>query len=286
MATVTHQQDTKSSISFDTRLSLPVEGMTCASCVGRVEAALKAIHGVEGANVNLATEKAEITLTAPVAREVLAKAVREAGYDVPKASIDLAITGMTCEHCVKAVTDEVSEIPGVTVIGPPDTVARAAELLEAALARGVATFCEKPVAGTIGEAVRMLVDGGAKVVVGTCPDIGVVQAIRQPLRSVIRRYGLQLAARQRAHVLAAGGHPVDDDVADLPRHLVEDLVGAGLRRGGRRRRRRRADHRRPARQPGRRHVVLRRRRHCSAVFGAGDDRRAGQHLPHHRQRDP
>ncbi len=39
-----------------TKLTLPVEGMTCASCVARVEKTLKKIDGVEIANVNLATE--------------------------------------------------------------------------------------------------------------------------------------------------------------------------------------------------------------------------------------
>ena len=34
-------------------LELPIEGMTCASCVGRVERALKAVPGVQGASVNL-----------------------------------------------------------------------------------------------------------------------------------------------------------------------------------------------------------------------------------------
>lgn len=66
----------------------------------------------------------------------------------------------------------------------------------------------EPSARRLGAAVAQLRGAGAEVVVGTCPDIGVVQSIPQPLRSVIRQYGLQLAARQRAHVLAAGGHPV------------------------------------------------------------------------------
>lgn len=66
----------------------------------------------------------------------------------------------------------------------------------------------EPSARRLGAAVAQLRGAGAEVVVGTCPDIGVVQAIPQPLRSVIRQYGLQLAARQKAHVLAAGGHPV------------------------------------------------------------------------------
>lgn len=37
--------------------TLEIEGMTCASCVGRVEKALKSVEGVESAHVNLATEK-------------------------------------------------------------------------------------------------------------------------------------------------------------------------------------------------------------------------------------
>ena len=42
------------------RLSLPIEGMTCASCVGRVERALTAVPGVMSASVNLATERADL----------------------------------------------------------------------------------------------------------------------------------------------------------------------------------------------------------------------------------
>src|SRR5689334_1772108 len=41
-------------------LSFRVDGMTCASCVGRVEKALKAVPGVESASINLATEKATV----------------------------------------------------------------------------------------------------------------------------------------------------------------------------------------------------------------------------------
>ncbi len=41
-------------------VTLAIEGMTCASCVGRVERALKRVPGVAGAEVNLATERAEV----------------------------------------------------------------------------------------------------------------------------------------------------------------------------------------------------------------------------------
>ena len=51
------------------------------------------------------------------------------------------------------------------------------------------------------------------VVVGTCPDLGIVTAIPQPLRTVVRQWGLRLRKAQTAAVLAAGGHPVA--LADL-----------------------------------------------------------------------
>ena len=44
-------------------IALQIEGMSCASCVGRVEKALAKVAGVASATVNLATEKAEVTFT-------------------------------------------------------------------------------------------------------------------------------------------------------------------------------------------------------------------------------
>ncbi|MBO6638083.1 MAG: copper-translocating P-type ATPase [Roseitalea sp.] len=96
------------------KVSLPIEGMTCASCVGRVEAALKAVPGVEQASVNLATERADVTLAAPVARDILADAVRDVGYDVPATSVELSISGMTCASCVGQVEKALKGVPGVT----------------------------------------------------------------------------------------------------------------------------------------------------------------------------
>lgn len=65
-----------------------------------------------------------------------------------------------------------------------------------------------PSARRLGDAVHQLVEVGAKVVVGTCPDLGVVAAIPQPLRTVMRQYGLRLAAAQRMQVRSNGGRPV------------------------------------------------------------------------------
>ncbi|WP_267902713.1 heavy metal translocating P-type ATPase [Leifsonia sp. AG29] len=61
------------------RVELAVEGMTCASCVARVERKLQRVPGV-GASVNLATERASVTAPSGVATEDLIRAVEQAGY--------------------------------------------------------------------------------------------------------------------------------------------------------------------------------------------------------------
>ncbi len=94
-------------------LTLPVEGMTCASCVGRVERALRQVPGVTDATVNLATERAQVTATAAVTRTSLVAAVEAAGYDVPAEPIDLTIGGMTCASCVSRVERALKSVPGV-----------------------------------------------------------------------------------------------------------------------------------------------------------------------------
>jgi len=94
-------------------LSLPVEGMTCASCVGRVERALRDVPGVTEASVNLATEQATVTGSAP--RATLVAAIEDAGYDVPApAALDLSVEGMTCASCVGRVERALLAVPGVT----------------------------------------------------------------------------------------------------------------------------------------------------------------------------
>ncbi len=94
-------------------VSLPIEGMTCASCVGSVEKALRSVPGVQDASVNLATEKAEIAFAAPVDRSVLVAAVEGVGYGVASSTIDLSIEGMSCASCVGNVERALRAVPGV-----------------------------------------------------------------------------------------------------------------------------------------------------------------------------
>ncbi len=78
---------------MSTRSILRIGGMHCASCVGRVEAALRAVPGVENAEVNLATEKAIVSFAeSDVSEEALASAVSAAGFEVLRAATSSAST--------------------------------------------------------------------------------------------------------------------------------------------------------------------------------------------------
>lgn len=95
-------------------ISLPIEGMTCASCVGRVEAALSRVEGVGSVSVNLATERADIRASGPVDRAALIQAVERVGYDVPAGTTELSVEGMTCASCVGRVERALLAVPGVS----------------------------------------------------------------------------------------------------------------------------------------------------------------------------
>jgi P-type Cu+ transporter len=77
-----------------TRIDLPVRGMTCASCVARIERGLANIPGVQEASVNLATEHTTLTYDPErVGVEEIAKTIQELGYEVPVERSTLAIGG-------------------------------------------------------------------------------------------------------------------------------------------------------------------------------------------------
>ena len=123
----------------DQEITLLIDGMTCASCVSRVEKALAKVDGVSEASVNLATEKATVHFDpAAVSLEQLERAVEHAGYkaepvvvSAPAAAspvppvhavetetpgeLTLPIEGMTCASCVGRVEKALAGVPGVTL---------------------------------------------------------------------------------------------------------------------------------------------------------------------------
>src|SRR3989304_3075365 len=71
------------------KLTLPVEGMTCASCVSRVEKALSKIDGITDVTVNLASEKATFSLNKNKTQiDEIRKSVEEAGYKINLSTLE------------------------------------------------------------------------------------------------------------------------------------------------------------------------------------------------------
>ena len=93
---------------------LPIEGMTCAACSGRVERALNKVPGVVEARVNLATEKATVAYDpARTSAAALVETVRGRGYDVRTSEATLGVRGMTCAACVRRVERALGKVEGV-----------------------------------------------------------------------------------------------------------------------------------------------------------------------------
>ncbi|MBY0611219.1 MAG: heavy metal translocating P-type ATPase [Beijerinckiaceae bacterium] len=88
--------------------------MSCVSCVGRVEKAVAAVEGVERVSVNLATERAHVGIRDTARPADILAAIRKAGYEPAEASVDLAVTGMTCASCVGRVEKALKAVPGVS----------------------------------------------------------------------------------------------------------------------------------------------------------------------------
>ncbi len=94
-----------------TNVTLSIEGMSCASCVSRVERAVLAAPGVTAASVNLATETVQISGTADTG--ALVKVLADAGYPARTLQATLNIADMTCASCVGRVERALRAVPGV-----------------------------------------------------------------------------------------------------------------------------------------------------------------------------
>lgn len=102
-------------MSESTTFDLPIAGMTCASCAGRVERALRKVSGASAVSVNLATEQARVQAPGD-SLPALMQAVERAGYSVPRQTVELSIDGMTCASCVGRVERALSKVPGVSSV--------------------------------------------------------------------------------------------------------------------------------------------------------------------------
>ena len=99
------------------RVELGVSGMTCAACVVHVTGALEGVTGVHEADVNLATEKAGVTLSpdSGVSLSELSAALEDAGYGLRLEKLTLRIGGMTSPSCVGQIEGALSGVEGIEV---------------------------------------------------------------------------------------------------------------------------------------------------------------------------
>ena len=124
------------------RITLPIAGMSCSSCVGRASRALEAVPGVASVRVNLASETAEVT--GSVGLPTLDAALRAAGYGLREQVMELHVTGMSCASCAVRVERALAAVPGVLAV-------------EVNLASERATV--QMLAGTTQEALVVALDG-------------------------------------------------------------------------------------------------------------------------------
>ena len=100
------------------QFSFRVEGMTCANCSGRVERVIKRLPGVAEANVNLATEKANVVVDddGPAVGDLFDQ-VEKAGYHPIGDRLEIGVGGMTCANCSSRVERKLRALPGIIEAG-------------------------------------------------------------------------------------------------------------------------------------------------------------------------
>ncbi|MBN1160809.1 MAG: copper-translocating P-type ATPase, partial [Dehalococcoidales bacterium] len=94
----------------------PVQGMTCASCVARVEEALKSVPGVVSASVNLASEKATVEYLEGTDVSEMQRAVRDAGYELGKEAESTEDVTAATDREIKRVRNNLILAAGLGVI--------------------------------------------------------------------------------------------------------------------------------------------------------------------------
>lgn len=165
------------------RWDVPVEGMSCVNCAGRVERALAALPGVTAARVDLAAHTA--TVEGDVALADVVAAVDGAGYAVTARTIDLPVAGMDCASCVGRVDEAVGALPGVLAA-------------TARLAEGLVSVRHVPGLVTVPALVAAVRSAGYDVPVvpaeGTDPEAIAADIHRRELRAYGRRLALALPA--------------------------------------------------------------------------------------------
>ncbi|UZD90857.1 heavy metal translocating P-type ATPase [Cognatishimia activa] len=121
-----------------TQVTMSIEGMSCASCVGRVEKTLAALEGFSDVSVNLASEEARVTVERPELLIAATQALKDLGYPARTSQVTLNIASMSCASCVGRVDKALAEVSGVLSV----TVNLAAETAVVTYIDGAATIAD------------------------------------------------------------------------------------------------------------------------------------------------
>jgi Cu+-exporting ATPase len=96
------------------RIELPIEGMSCASCVAKVEDGLRKTEGVNAVAVNFASGRARVAFDpSKVGFPRFVDVVRSLGYNVPVQTAQLPVRGMSCASCIQKVEQALGSVDGV-----------------------------------------------------------------------------------------------------------------------------------------------------------------------------
>ncbi len=185
-----------------------IEGMSCASCLGRVEKALAGLEGVSGVAVNLAAETGRFVVEDPARLADVAQTLDALGYPARRKRVTLSIGSMSCGSCVGRVETALSRVPGVLSV----TVNLAAETAVVDMLDGVATASEVIAAsGAAGYPAELAETGATRS-----------QAERKAdeAREMAARAGLAAALTLPVFILEMGAHLVPPF-----HHLIARTIG-------------------------------------------------------------
>ncbi len=90
-----------------------IDGLSCASCVRRVETALSALPGVVEARANLAAKSVDVWFDDPTTPGEITEALSKAGYPARQTTVRYGVEGMSCASCVRRLETALAEAPGV-----------------------------------------------------------------------------------------------------------------------------------------------------------------------------
>ncbi|MFB9149979.1 heavy metal translocating P-type ATPase [Roseovarius ramblicola] len=190
------------------QIRIYLDGLTCASCVRRAEAALTALDGVTRAEVSLADASARIDATDTVAMPEIAAALDAAGYPLRRAETGLSVDKMSCASCVGRVEAALAAVPGVLDV----RVNLATESARVIHAEGVVTADDlAAAAGDAGYPATVTQGGESR---------DATTRKQGEARDMARRTGLAAVLALPVFVLEMGGHAIP-----ALHQLIADTVG-------------------------------------------------------------